>query len=64
VRLETVERCFGLERTIDLPSSLVPDFYNTYLETGNIGPLIPIIEHNKHDLIALGVLLVELSRSR
>jgi len=62
VRLETVERFFGLERTIDLPSSLVPDFYNTYLETGNIGPLIPIIEHNKHDLIALGVLLAELSR--
>jgi uncharacterized protein YprB with RNaseH-like and TPR domain len=63
VRLETVERHFGLERPIDLPSALVPDFYNTYLEVDNIGPLIPIIEHNKYDLIALGVLLVEFSRS-
>lgn len=61
-RLETVERHLGLERTIDLPSALVPDFYNTYLETQNIGPLIPIIEHNKYDLIALAVLLGELSR--
>lgn len=62
VRLETVERHLGLRRPIDLPSALVPDFYNTYLETGNIGPLIPIIEHNKHDLLALAVLLAELSR--
>jgi len=62
VRLETVERHFGLRRPIDLPSALVPDFYNTYLETGNIGPLVPIIEHNKHDLLALAVLLAELSR--
>lgn len=59
-RLETVEGRLGLKRSIDLPSALVPDYYNTYIETGNIGPLIPIIEHNKHDLIALSALLPEL----
>jgi uncharacterized protein YprB with RNaseH-like and TPR domain len=62
VRLDTVEKHLGLRRAMDMPSSLVPDFYNTYLETNNIGPLIPIIEHNKHDLIALAVLAMELCR--
>ena len=62
-RLETVERRLGRERLLDLPSALVPDFYNTYLETGNVGPLVPILEHNKHDLVTLAVLLRELSRS-
>lgn len=62
VRLETVEQHYGLNREIDLPGALVPDFYNTFLETKNIGPLIPIIEHNKQDLVSLGVLLTEFSR--
>lgn len=61
-RLDTVGRHLGLERAMDMPSSLVPDFYNTYLETNNVGPLIPIIEHNKHDLIALAVLITEFCR--
>ncbi len=60
LRLETVERRLGLERPLDVPSALVPDFYNTYLETGNVGALVPIIEHNKHDLVALLALLGEL----
>jgi hypothetical protein len=62
VRLETVEQHYGLNREIDLPGALVPDFYNTFLETRNIGPLIPIIEHNKQDLVTLGMLLTEFTR--
>jgi len=63
-RLETLERSLlGLQRDIDIPSILVPDFYNTYLETGNIGALIPIIEHNKQDLITLSLLLSRLCSS-
>ncbi len=61
-RLETLSKHLGLKRVMDMPSALVPDFYNTYLETQNIGPLIPIIEHNKHDLITLAVLLTEFCR--
>ena len=51
-RLTTLEKyLFGVTREDDVPSGLVPDFYNTYVETGNIGPLIPIIEHNKQDIV-------------
>lgn len=59
-RLETVEQSLGRSREMDLPSALVPDFYNTYLETDNIGPLVPILEHNKHDVVSLAVLLKRL----
>jgi hypothetical protein len=60
-RLETVERyTLGIERPFDVPSALVPDFYNTYLEEQNIGPLVAIIEHNKQDLISLAALLSKL----
>lgn len=53
-RLTTVEKyLLGIERKDDVPSALVPEFYATYLRTGNPGPLIPILEHNKQDLISL-----------
>jgi len=60
-RLETVERrLLGRARPLDIPSALVPDFYNTYLEEENIGPLVAIIEHNRQDLLSLAVLLSRL----
>jgi len=53
-RLTTLEKhLLGMERENDVPSALVPEFYETYLETKNPGPVIPIIEHNKQDLITL-----------
>jgi len=53
-RLTTLEKyLFGIERKDDVPSALVPEFYETYLRSKNIGPLIPIIEHNQQDLITL-----------
>jgi len=53
-RLNTLEKyLLGIRRKNDIPGALVPDFYETYLRTKNIGPLIPIIEHNKQDLITL-----------
>ncbi len=60
-RLETVERyVLGVKRPFDLPSALVPEFYITYLEERNIGPLVAIIEHNKQDLVSLAALLSRL----
>ncbi|MEE8322148.1 MAG: ribonuclease H-like domain-containing protein [Candidatus Bathyarchaeia archaeon] len=59
-RLETIEQHLGIHRDIDLPSALVPDFYHTYLKTRNVGPLIPIVEHNKQDLITLTSLFTKL----
>jgi uncharacterized protein YprB with RNaseH-like and TPR domain len=46
---------------------MVPHFYDTYLKTRNVGPLVAIVEHNKQDLINLGTVvsrLYELSDSR
>ena len=59
-RLETVEKYLGIERKIDIPGAMVPHFYNTYLNTGNVGPLVAIVEHNKQDLITLGNLFSKL----
>lgn len=53
-KLTTIERyLLGIERKDDVPSALVPEFYETYMRTKNIGPLIPIIEHNRQDLVTL-----------
>jgi uncharacterized protein len=57
-RLQTLEKeFFGVERIDDVPSSLVPEFYLTYRKTGNIGPLVPIIEHNREDVVTLAKIL-------
>jgi len=53
-KLTTIEKyLLGIERKDDVPSALVPDFYETYMRKKNVGPLIPIIEHNKQDLVTL-----------
>lgn len=53
-RLTTLEKyLLGIERINDVPSALVPEFYETYLKTKNIGPILPIIEHNRQDLVTL-----------
>jgi len=60
-KLQTLEKyLFNFEREDDVPSSMVPSFYKTYDETGNIGPLIPIIEHNREDIITLAKILSKL----
>jgi len=53
-RLSTLERyLLGVRRENDVPGALVPEFYEAYLRTKNVGPVLPIIEHNKQDLITL-----------
>lgn len=60
-RLQTIEKhLFNMQRHEDVPSSKVPAFYKTYLKTGNIGPLVPIVEHNKQDVITLAKILSKL----
>ncbi|MDD1764360.1 MAG: ribonuclease H-like domain-containing protein [Methanobacteriaceae archaeon] len=57
-QLQTLEKhLFNMERVDDVPSYLVPDFYKTYLQESNIGPLVPILEHNREDVITLVRLL-------
>jgi len=53
-RLNTIENhLLGIEREDDVPNTLIPDFYDSYLKTENPGPLIPIVDHNKQDLVSL-----------
>ncbi|MGB9980530.1 ribonuclease H-like domain-containing protein [Methanobacterium sp.] len=60
-QLTTIENhLFGIEREDDVPSGLVPAFYKTYIKTQNIGPLVPIIEHNRQDIITLALIFSRL----
>jgi len=61
VRLTALEReILGICREDDIPGQMVPEFYETYLKTGNCGPLIPIIEHNRQDVVSLALLFFHL----
>ncbi len=61
--LKTLERhILDIQRNEDVPSDMVPEFYMKYLETGNPGPLIPIVTHNRQDLVSLVKLFGELHR--
>lgn len=54
MRLATLEReVLGVCRNDDIPGAMVPEFYETYLRSKNIGPLVPIVEHNRQDVISL-----------
>jgi uncharacterized protein YprB with RNaseH-like and TPR domain len=60
-RLCTVEAgVLGRERTDDLPSAMVPEFYTAYHRTGNPGPLLPILAHNRDDLVSMVRLVARL----
>lgn len=53
-KLQTIEKSIiGLSRGEDVPGALVPEFYEEYLRTSNIGPILPIIQHNRQDIITL-----------
>jgi len=52
-KLASLEKHVIGGRQSDIPSALVPEFYETYLRTRNAGPLLAIIDHNRQDLIAL-----------
>lgn len=57
-RLTTIERhLFDIERVDDVPGSHIPGYYKTYQKEDNIGPLVPIIEHNRMDIVTLALIL-------
>jgi len=59
-RLGTVEKYFGIQREKDIDGFRVPQLYNLYMQTRNVGPLVAIVEHNKQDLINLGIVVSRL----
>ena len=61
LRLTSLEKeLFGVERHGDVPGQMVPEFYETYQKTGNCGPLVPIVEHNRQDVLSLARLFFQL----
>lgn len=57
LRLINLEReILDIPRTDDIPGQMVPEFYETYLRSGNAGPLVPVVEHNRQDVISLAML--------
>jgi uncharacterized protein len=61
LRLSVLEsELLGVSRQDDVPGQMVPEFYETYLRTGNCGPLVPIVEHNRQDVLSLARLFFHL----
>ena len=59
--LTALEReILGLGREDDIPGQMVPEFYEMYLRTGNVGTLVPIVEHNRQDVHSLALLFFHL----
>ena len=62
-KLQTIEsEFFGIERQDDVPGQYIPGYYDTYLSENNIGPIVPIIEHNRQDIVSLASFLEKMYR--
>lgn len=60
-QLQTIEKdIFGIERCGDVPGQYIPGYYDTYLKEGNLGPLIPIVDHNRQDIVSLASFLMKM----
>jgi uncharacterized protein len=56
-RLSLLEsEILGIDRIDDVPGQMVPEFYEIYLKTKNCGPLVPIVDHNRQDVVSLALL--------
>ncbi|MGM0365483.1 MAG: ribonuclease H-like domain-containing protein [Actinomycetota bacterium] len=51
-----------IKRKQDIPGFMVPDFYTHYINEKNIGPLVPLVRHNRQDLISLACIFSRLGR--
>jgi len=61
LRLTALEKAIlGISRSDDIPGAMVPEFYEAYLRSGNCGPLVPILEHNRQDVVSLALLFFHL----
>ena len=62
-QLQTIEKeLFGIERVGDVPGQYIPGYWDTYFQRDNIGPVVPIIEHNAQDVISLASFLDKMYR--
>ncbi len=62
-RLNNIEeQILNFARGNDIDGSLIPELYKEYLKTGKPDDIIKIIEHNKHDIVTMSILLTRLLR--
>jgi uncharacterized protein len=60
-KLSTLEKkFFNVERIDDVSGDEIPFYYKSYLNTKNIGSVVPIIDPNKQDLISTAKLFMKL----
>jgi tetratricopeptide (TPR) repeat protein len=52
----------GFGRTGDVPGAEIPSRYFHYVRTGDIRPLVPVLEHNRLDLVSLAALAGVIAR--
>lgn len=56
-RLTTLERTlFGVRRIGDVPGFEIPGRYFDFIRSGDAGPLEPVLEHNRLDLLSLAAM--------
>jgi uncharacterized protein YprB with RNaseH-like and TPR domain len=61
LRLSSLEKAlFNISRSEDVPGQMVPEFYDTYARTGNCGPLVPVVSHNRQDVLSLAMIFFHL----
>lgn len=58
--VELERRVLGFEREHDIDGAEVPGAYWSFLRSSRPSFLLPVIEHNLHDIVALAALLCEL----
>lgn len=60
-RLTTIEeQIFSDKRIDDVSGFLIPSYYQHYIKTNNIGAVVPIIDHNKKDLVTTAKIFMKL----
>ncbi len=61
--LETLEsNVLGFRRGFDVPGWRIPSLYFQYLRANHVGHVLPVFEHNEHDLLTLVALTGHVSR--
>ncbi len=61
--LEMLEtHILGVRRGFDVPGWRIPSLYFQYLRVGHIGHVLPVFEHNEHDLLTLMALTGHVGR--
>jgi len=61
--LETLEtHVLGVRRGFDVPGWRIPSLYFQYLRAGHAGHVLPVFDHNEHDLLTLVALTGHVGR--